>query len=73
MSVISKVKSLFFKQESKKIFGHKADGEPCCVCEKPMHTKQGITMVGSGEKMHSECWSRFFDETMEDMIRNSRK
>ncbi|AKU42631.1 hypothetical protein [Vibrio phage H188] len=60
MKFIDKAKKLFFGDKSKNIFGHKADGEACSVCGNPMHTKQGITMVGSGEKMHQSCWPDFF-------------
>jgi len=65
--IIKAVKSLFFNKEDKKIFGHKANGEPCAVCKKEMHTKQNITMVGSGEKMHQKCWGKFFEDKITAM------
>lgn len=71
--LIEKVKGLFFRDEAKNIFGHKANGEPCCVCNGPMHTEQGITMVGSGEKMHSKCWSKFFEMRFNQIAERQRK
>lgn len=65
--LISKAKKLFFKGEQKEIFGHNATGESCPVCGKKMLTKQGITMVGSGEKMHSKCWPEFFKMEIGDI------
>lgn len=63
-----KAKKLFFKdKEAKNIFGHKADGKPCAYCGKPMLPGQSITMVGSGDKMHQECWGPYFKRTVEKM------
>lgn len=59
-AIINKVKSIFFSGESKGMFEHDANGELCAVCKKPMSTKQKITKVGSGEKMHTDCWGEFF-------------
>lgn len=56
---------LFFNKDAKNIFAHEADGEPCVVCGKPMQTNQGVTKVRSGEKMHSGCWSVFFEKRIE--------
>ena len=59
-------KGLFAERTGEKnIFGHSANGEPCAVCQKPMRTEQGITLVRSGEKMHSKCWPTFMEMTVE--------
>lgn len=73
--IFSLAKSLFFKNRhgEKNIFAHDANGEPCAVCGKPMRTEQGIVRVGSGEKMHSDCWPKFFEmrvEHLKDKYRN---
>lgn len=69
--IIKAVKSIFFKEDSKSIFSHKANGEQCHVCGRQMLTNQGITMVGSGEKMHSKCWVDFFTAKV-DKLRNAQ-
>jgi len=71
--IIDAAKKLFFKEESKKIFGHKAHGESCYVCGKPMHTEHGVTMVGSGEKMHSDCWPDFFTKRVEKIAEENKQ
>ncbi|UAN64250.1 hypothetical protein [Serratia sp. JSRIV006] len=58
------------RQES--IFSHKANGEPCAVCGKPMKTKQGIVGVVTGEKMHSGCWGDFFKKKVMDMCEDTK-
>lgn len=54
------------------IFCHEADGEPCSVCGKPMKTKQHITLVRSGEKMHSKCWGKFFESRVAAITKRER-
>ncbi|WP_288081039.1 hypothetical protein [Pseudomonas sp.] len=66
--VIRAAKKLFSTPEAKNIFSHKASGELCAVCGKPMHTEQGILRVGSGEKMHNDCWSEFFKMRAEQIF-----
>lgn len=68
-NIIKKAKSIF---SDAKMFGHHANGELCPVCQKPMYTKQEITMVmkGGGTKMHSNCWAEFFQKTIENMKTN---
>ena len=76
--MINKIKKVIesftsIKKKDESIFSHKANGEPCCVCGKPMHTEQGITMVGSGEKMHSECWPDFFTKKIEELTNKANQ
>ena len=71
--VIRAAKKLFSSPEAKNIFSREADGEPCAVCGKPMRTKQGIVGVGSGEKMHSDCWPKFFKMRAEQILRNAHQ
>lgn len=59
-TVIRAVKNIFTTKNN--IMSHDANGEPCAVCRKPMHKKQGITKVASGEKMHAKCWGKFFEQ-----------
>lgn len=67
--ILKAAKNLFFNKEDNNIFAHKSDGDPCAVCKKEMHTKQGITMVGSGEMMHKKCWGKFFSRKIDSMTK----
>ena len=57
MKIFSLFKSLF-SENDKSMFQHDDNGESCCVCGKGM--KNDCMRVGSGEKMHYECWGDFF-------------
>ncbi|HED3851521.1 TPA: hypothetical protein R4217_000341 [Enterobacter soli] len=59
-AVIRIVKNIFATKNN--IMSHDANGEPCYVCHKAMHKKQGITLVASGEKMHTKCWGNFIEQ-----------
>lgn len=71
--VIRAAKKLFSTPEAKSIFSHEAGGEPCAVCGKPMRTEQGIARVGSGEKMHNDCWPKFFKMRAEQIFRKAHQ
>lgn len=71
--VIRAAKKLFSTPEAKSIFSHEAGGEPCAVCGKPMRTEQGIARVGSGEKMHTDCWPSFFKMRAEQILLKSHQ
>jgi hypothetical protein len=54
MTIIDKMKGLVDRNIN--IFTKQAYGEPCHVCKLPM---ERVMVVGTGEKMHPECWGTF--------------
>lgn len=68
--LLTKIRNLFLKH--KEIFGHSANGEQCHVCGKAMYTKQQITMVGSGEKMHARCYGDFFKTKINELVEKQK-
>jgi hypothetical protein len=58
--------------ENPGIFAHQArPNELCAVCAKPMD--KGVVQVGSGERMHGECWSTFLAKRMQEIASRAKQ
>lgn len=70
--MIRRFMNLFTSKDAKSIFSHEADGELCAHCGKPMYTRQGIVRTRHGGKMHSKCWSDYFDRRVQEIAEKYR-